>query len=197
METGAETLWAVILGAVLATVGGFAATQMEAFFRRRDRERGAARLFGEILSVLELITRLANEARERGDPYGPFTMRLLRAVRRETEVYDRNREALYDLRDANLRAQIHALLVRVTLALDGVFDASSQIALTQSAAGALGPDDPARTELMIRLGALVEERQAAFDYAIETVGQTGPIISVLRPLAKQTFDAYALVVRNP
>jgi hypothetical protein len=193
---GAEALWAVILGAVLATVGGFAATQAEAVFRRRERERGAARLFGEILSVLELITGLANKARARGDPYGPFTMRLLRAVRRETEVYDRNRESLYDLRDASLRARIHTLMVRMAVALEGVFDATSQIALAQGAAGALQADDPARVEAMLRLDILVEERQAAFDFAVESAGQTGPVISALRPLAKQTFDAHALVVRD-
>jgi len=193
---GAETLWAVILGAVLATGGGFAATQLEAFFRRRERERGAARLFGEILSVLELIARLADEARARGDPYGPLTMRLLRAVRRETEVYDRNRESLYDLRDANLRARIHALMVRMTVALEGVFDATSQIALAQGAASVFHPDDPMRAEAMLRLDILVEERQAAFDFAVESAGQTGPVISALRPLAKQTFDAHALVVRD-
>jgi hypothetical protein len=34
-----ETLWAVVVGAVLATVGGFAATQLEQFFRRRERRR--------------------------------------------------------------------------------------------------------------------------------------------------------------
>jgi hypothetical protein len=193
---GAETLWAVILGAILATVGGFGATQLEGFFRRRQRERGAARLFGEILSVLEVITVLANEARERGDPYGPLTMRLLRAVRRETEVYDRNRESLYDLRDANVRAQIHALMVRVTLALEGVFDATSQIISAQAAASAFAEDDPVKTEAILRIDALLEERQAAFDFAMETVGQTEPIISALRPLAKQSFDAHASVVRS-
>jgi hypothetical protein len=100
--TGEATLWAVIVGAILATVGGFAATQLEAHFRRRERERSAALLFGEVLSVIEIITVLTNETREHGDPFGPVTSRMLRAVRRETEVYERNRESLYDLRTISM-----------------------------------------------------------------------------------------------
>ncbi|HLY79453.1 MAG TPA: hypothetical protein VKQ70_08780, partial [Caulobacteraceae bacterium] len=77
-SAGDETLWAVILGAVLATIGGFLSTSYEASFRRREREHGAALLFGEILSVLELIIGMTRDARGRGTPYGTWTMRLLR-----------------------------------------------------------------------------------------------------------------------
>jgi hypothetical protein len=196
-SSGQETLWAVVIGAVLATLGGFVATQLEAFMRRRERERGAALLFGEILSVLELMTVMANEARGRGEPYGPFTMRLVRAVQREIETYDRNREALYDLRDAKVRGQIHALMVRVTLALEGVTDTSSRIALAETAAAALGPDHPARAEAMTRLETLLNVRETAFDFAVETAGRSPPIIAALRPLAKQDFGIYASVVRGP
>ena len=165
--------------------------------RRRERERAAALLFGEILSVLELITVMANEARGRGEPYGPLTMRLLRAVRREIETYDRNREALYDLRDAKVRGQIHALMVRVTLALEGVADATAQIALAEAGAAAPGLDGPARAEAMGRLEALLENREGAFDFAVEAVSRVPPIVAVLQPLAKQTFGVYASVVRGP
>ena len=130
-----ETLWSVVIGALLATVGGFAATQMEGILRRRERERSAALLFGEILTALELVVRIANESRGRGDPYGPFTMRLLRAVRRETDTYDRNREQLYDLPDARVRALIHALMVRVTLTLEGVFETTEEIVAAEAANG--------------------------------------------------------------
>ncbi len=192
-----ETLWAVVVGAVLATVGGFAATQLEGFFRRRERERSAALLFGEILSVIELIIALASDSRERGDPYGPLTMRLMRAVRREADAYDRNREALYDLRDAKVRAQIHALMVRITLTLEGVFDVTAEIALVETAAAALDGADPARADLVRRRGTLLETRQAAFDFMTETVAETKPIISRLQPLAKDSFEAYASVVERP
>ncbi|HEX4199509.1 MAG TPA: hypothetical protein VHZ26_18885 [Caulobacteraceae bacterium] len=197
MTADTETLWAVIVGAVLATVGGFAATQLEGFLRRRQRERSAALLFGEILSVIELITALADHSRGQGDPYGSFTMRLMRAVRRETDAYDRNRESLYDLRDAKLRAQIHALMVRITLTLEGVFDATEQIGMTETALKALDAGDPAVGELTERLQVLEEARASAFDFVVETTAETKPIIEVLKPLAKETFEAYATVVQRP
>ena len=197
MAADTDTLWAVVIGAVLATVGGFAATQLEGFIRRRESERAAALLFGEILSVIELITELADASRRQGDPYGPFTMRLLRAVRRETDAYDRNRESLYDLRDAKLRALIHALMVRITLTLEGVFDGADEIAQTQKSFEDLSAEDPARAELAQRIEGLIETRQGAFDFLVETVAEIKPIIAVLRPLARESFDAYATVVERP
>lgn len=196
MSESAVTLLAVIVGAVLATVGGFAATRLDELVRRRERERAAARLFGEILSVLALLTRIADEARGRGEPFGPLTLRLLRAVRREAEVYDRNRESLYDLRDVRLRARIHTVLVRVTLGLEGVFDSTADLASAEVFAAGLAADDPIATEAVARVAALIDSRHAAFEWILQSVGLTGPIITALQPLARQTFDAHASVVES-
>jgi hypothetical protein len=195
--TGEATLWAVIVGAVLATVGGFAATQLEALFRRRERERSAALLFGEVLSVIEIITELTNEARGRGDPFGPVTSRMLRGIRRETEVYERNRESLYDLHDGKIRARIHTVMVRLTLTLEGVLDATSQIALAENAARGLSQDDPLTAQTMAQVSGLIEVRQAAFDYLMQTAAQIPDIVSVLRRLAKEPIGEHADVARSP
>lgn len=197
LQTGDETLLAVILGAVLATVSGFCATQLEAHLRRRERERGAALLFGEILSVLELFTVMANDARGRGEPYGPFTLRLLRAVQREIEIYDRNREALYDLRDAKVRGQIHALMVRISLSLEGVAEITTHIAAAETAIRGLHAEHPDRDAALARLEEMISNRDGAFEFALETAGRAAPILTVLRPLAKQDFGVYAQVIRNP
>ena len=196
MGGGADTIWGVVIGAVLATVGGFAATQMEAVLRRRERERSAALLFGEILAALDLVTRITDETRGRGDPYGRLTMGLLRAVRRETDTYERNREQLYDLRNPKVRAQIHGLMVRITIALEGIGDATAQIASVQAAANALDRDDPVRQELEGQMAALAEGRQGAFNFMMETAGQIKPIVEVLRPLARQIFDEHEAVLRG-
>jgi hypothetical protein len=190
-----DTLAAVIIGAVLATLGGFAATQVEGRLRRRERERSAALLFGEVLSVIELLTTLANEARGRGEPYGGFTMRMTRALRRETEVYDRNRESLYDLRDATARARIHSLMARLTLSLDGVFDLTEEIALAESALGAMAADDPSGAEASARLEALREQRGLSFDFAVETAREIKPVVAELEKLARQSFETYASNIR--
>lgn len=193
---GADTLWGVLLGALVATLGGFLATQVENLLRRRERERSAALLFGEILAALELTIRIADESRGRGDPYGPFTMRLLRAVRREAETYDRNREHLYDLREARTRAQIHGLMVRLTLALEGIHDSVSQIASLQAAASGLHPDDPAQGDLAKQVEAMTDSRHLTFGFMVEAAAQIRPIIGVLRPLSKEAFDEHEAVLRG-
>jgi hypothetical protein len=190
-----ETLGAVIVGAVLATLGGFAATQLEAHLRRRERERSAALLFGEVLSVLELMTTLADQARGRGDPYGAFTMRMTRGLKREIEVYDRNRESLLDLRNTAVRAKIHSLAARLTLTLEGVFDLTDEIALAEATLAAMEPDHPGRPAAEERLAALQEQRASAFDFVVETAGDIKPVIALLEPLARQSFETYASTIR--
>ena len=87
-EAGARIDWP---GALLATVSGIAANQLEAFFRRRERERAAALLFGEVLSTLRVILEGAERTRHVGVAYGPVTRRMLHAARREIDIYERNR----------------------------------------------------------------------------------------------------------
>lgn len=191
LSTGDETLWAVILGAILATIGGFVSTTFEATYRRHERERGAALLFGEILSVLELLVAMSGRARGRGDPYGSFTMRLLRAVRREADAYERNREQLHDLRDVRIRAQIHTVMVRVMLGLEGVFDATERINLESIAIRQADLDPTSRSEIEARLAAAIAERDITFEALVDGAEAVAPIVAVLRPLAKQDFRVYA------
>jgi len=118
----ADTLAAVVLGASLATVSGVIANQFESFFRRRERERSAALLFGEIFSTLRVILEGASAIRSVGPRYGPVTRRMLHAARREIDIYERNREAHVDLREAELRSDTHNLALRISLPLDGLLD---------------------------------------------------------------------------
>lgn len=168
-----DTLTAVVVGAVLATLSGVLATQLEAFFMRRRRQRDAALLFGEILSALSVILVVAAEARGHGDPYGPITLRTLRAGRREIDVYDRNREALYDLRDGALRIEIHSLIVRMTMPLDGILDAAAAVS------------EPVRAV-----------RDQSFDFLIDVAGQIPAIVAHLGLLARHSFDGYESAVRG-
>ena len=193
---GQETLLAVVLGAILATVGGLVATQLEGFMRRRERQRSAALLFGELLSVLGLLADLADDTRQRGDPYGPVTMRLISAARRECDIYDRNRESLYDLRDASIRAKIHTVMVQMSLTLDGVVEASGQINQLEDAIAVLAKDDPRCEGLSRRRDELIRQRQAGFDFALETAATGRPIIAMLSPIAKYSFDAHEAMARS-
>ncbi len=197
LQSSDTTLWAVVLGAVLATFSGFIANQLEASLRRRERERAAALLFGEILSVLELLTGLAHDSRGRGEPYGPFTMRLLRALGREVDTYERYRDTLYDLRDSKLRGQIHALMVRITVSLESITESTAMIAQAESDIRALHAEHPERPDMLARLQTLHDAREGSFEFVVETIGRTAPVITQLRPLAKQDFGVYASMIRNP
>lgn len=188
-----DTLWAVILGAVLATLGGFVATLMEHAMSRRARERNAALLFGEVLSTFKIILEVAGESRSVGDPYGPVTMRLLRSARREIDIYERNRERLFDLVDGALRARIHSNMVRLAMALEGVFDASRELGELEArlSTGSILEEAAAnrRTELE-------ERRNSGFDFVIEGGAQLAPIIAALEPAARQSFQGLAAIARG-
>ena len=167
----ADTLAAVVLGALLATVSGVIANLFEARVRRRERERSAALLFGEVLSTLRVMLEGADAVRRRGDPYGPVTRRMLHAARRELDIYDRNREALMDLQDARLRADLHRLAVRLAMPVDGILDTL--------AVGGVGD----------------EVRDRSFDFLIDTLGDLAPIVERLARVAGASFAHYDAMPR--
>jgi hypothetical protein len=183
--THADTLLAVVVGAVLATLSGIAATQLEVYLKRRERERDAALLFGELLSTLRILLDNAIESRGRGDPYGAITLRMLRACRREIDLYDRNRQALYELRDAVLRVRIHSFMVRAAMPLDGVLDASDELAPVAEVV------DPGP-----RLSALRVARDLGFDFLAESAKEIPTLVSALAAPAHHAFDAYDEVVQG-
>jgi hypothetical protein len=167
---GPDTLAAVVIGAALATLGGVLAGQIEHHLIRREREQNAGLLFGEILAALSMIMRLADEARGRGERYGQVTMRILKAAHRETLIYDRNRELLFAVRDATLRAKTHILLLQMSLTLDAVFEAS---ATTQGSAAE-------RTEAL----------DPPFEFLLELCRDIPTLLVKYRRIAKYAFDAH-------
>ncbi|MBS0383917.1 MAG: hypothetical protein JSS00_01045 [Proteobacteria bacterium] len=196
IQPDTETLLAVVLGAALATAGGFSERQFERLVQRREKERSAALLFGELLNAMRLIVTLAGEARGRGDPYGPITLRFVRGARREVEIYDRNRETLLDLRDPNVRARISVLVARLSFSLDGVLDAHGEIAAAEPNLRTLPADDPSRAEIEAHLAMCKESRRTAFDFALESSREITPLLEQLAPLARQNFGIAEAVVRE-
>jgi hypothetical protein len=186
LTSGQETLLGVAVGAILASLGGLLAGQFEHHLRRREREQSAALLFGEILAALKLILRLANEARGRGDPYGPITLRILKAAHRETLIYDRNRETLFDLRDAALRARTHLLLLQLGLTMDSVFEADQLI-------NDIGDQAQLSETVQARLNAAMENRHGSFNFLMELHGAIPALIPQYEKLARQPFDVHDVI----
>ncbi len=183
-----DTVWAVVLGAFLATIGGFIATQLEWYFERRRRARNAALFFGEVLTTLLILLENAAATKGRGDPYGPITTRMLRSARREIDLYDRNRESLYDLRDVEVRARIHTLVIRLHMPLDGIDDTSHEIMLTQNLLKTAPAGSAEHEELTARFERLSQIREAAYEFVMESMAQIPEIVKGLEPLARQSFS---------
>jgi hypothetical protein len=190
-----STLWAIFLGAILATLGGFGATQIEWYLESRRRERNAALFFAEFLTTLRILLDMTSDTRKIGDPYGPVTMRMLRSSRREIDLYDRNREMLFDLKDANIRARIHTLVLRIGMICDGVFDTTNELQTVDARLQESRAEAERRT-LEERMVFLKERRAGGFDFLIETSQSMKPIVVELEPLAKQSFEGHDALVRN-
>ena len=181
------TFWQVILGAFLATAGGLVANQLEWRAHTRRRERNAARFFGEVLSSFATILKRADETKKVGDPYGPITLRLLRSARREIDIYERNRENLLDLRDADLRARIHGLTIRLSLPIDGIFDVSQEIGSLEALLRSRNLDERDREEFGARVAEMKERREAGYEFVLETAAEIGNVVAALAPLAGHGF----------
>jgi len=122
-----DTLLAVVVGAMLATLGALFAELIQDRMNRRRRERDAARFFGEIISSIDRLVMLAIESQKFGDPWGPVTRRMFKAALHEAELYERNRERLFDIRDIDVRKAVHAHFLNKMFPLEMVVETSDEI----------------------------------------------------------------------
>ena len=180
-----DTLVAVVLGALLATLGGFIAARFETVIQRRDRERDAALLLGEIVFTFGMILKMAQESRAIGDPYGSVTVRMLYGAQRECEAYDRNRERLADLTDAPLRIKLHTQMITLSMSLQGVLDATERLAALPAARA----DSPAAQSLRTN-------RDNSFDFLGQTAGSLDSLVARLGVIARTSFADHERVVRS-
>jgi hypothetical protein len=179
-----DTLIAVVLGALLATLGGFLAGRFEAWLRRREREQEAALLLGEIIFTFTTILGMADDSRKIGDPFGRITLQMLAGARREVDAYERHRDRLPDLRDPKLRIGVHKLMITLTMTLDGILQTSASLAdVPQTKAGRATAE------------ALMASREGGFDFIIQTIPAVQPLVKQLGRIARVSFDGHAAVVR--
>lgn len=177
----ASTLGGVVLGAVVATLGAFAASSWERRIYRREREADAALVFGELLRAIELQVALLRATHARGDPFGAITIRMARGVRREIEIYDRNRERLFLIRDAALRPRASTIMARLTFALDRVLDNTEAIERAPSEAQA----------------ELAAGREQAFGFLVETAEELPRLVERFGALANTPLADYDLEMAAP
>ena len=192
-----DTIWAIVAGAVLATTGGLIATQLEHRFDTKRRERESALFFGEIMTMVRMTAEAAERARGIGDPFGPVTMRLLRMVRRELDVYDRNRERLFELKDPIMRAHIHRTLLRTMMGVEGTIEAATEAAELEDEILS-SPDMPRqRLEVLTRrMEDQKERRNLSFDFLNEMSQSAVDLARKLEPIARVDFDTLLKAARE-
>lgn len=192
-----DTLTAVVAGAVLATAGGFIGTQIEHRVDTRRRERQAALFFGEIMSLLSVSVGAAKRAYGIGDPFGPVTMRILRTIRRELDIYDRNRERLFELSDPALRARIHTILLRTTMGVEGALESATEAAEIQTEFQTTPDMTVTRREhLEAKLAQRLRLRDGGFEFLIEASEQAAKLAKELEPIARVDFEKLVEATRD-
>ena len=170
---------AILLGAFLASAGGFLVTWLLDHLERRRQERSIALVCLDLLTSLSVMIHLADNSRKRGDPYGPFTLRLVRGCLRDLDVYERNRERIADIADPNIRAEIYQCMTRLTLSLDSILSETDVIQKLDEALAA--PNEAKAAERDERAG----RREASFDFMLETLKvEAGALTARLRVIAK-------------
>ena len=178
---------AILLGAFLASAGGFLVTWLLDRMERQRQERSIALVCLDLLTSLSVMTQLAQRARSRGDPYGPYTLRLVRGCLRDVDVYERNRERIADISDPEVRAEIYQCMTRLTLSLDGVLSETEIIdRIDQSLLELRISGSPLRVDELTReRDERCGRRDSSFDFMLETTQELGePLAAKLRVIAK-------------
>jgi hypothetical protein len=186
MSSSVHTILSIVLGAMLASLGGFAAAQMNVWVDRARRAREAALLSGEVLAAVATLLRLAEEAAREGSVLDPIPFRFLRVARKEIGIYDRNRELLFSLADPALRARLHSLIVRLSIPLERLADDHARYAELR----AIGPAQSQQAD------AVRAEMDSAFSYLMDSRKVIPELLAVLRPLAHSKFDNYSRIGRD-
>ena len=183
-----DTLLAVVIGAMLATIGGLIGEHYEDIIERRRRQRDAARFFGEILGSIDTLIDRALHSQQFGDPWGPVTMRLFRTAMREAEVYDRNRERLFDIQEMDLRSRIHVHVISEIFPLEAIIEGSERIAsITEflEDGGAISPER--REKLEARLSVWSNSRRTGLEFVQNERKKTPELCTALEKLARISF----------
>ena len=183
-----DTLLAVIVGAVLATGGAMIAELVQDRLGQKRKERDAARFFGEILATVDSILDRAFASMEIGDRWGDVTVRLFRTALNEAAIYERNRERLFELRDMDLRRDIHVHFLTEMVPLVALNEDSREIAeIEKELKHAEGLSEMKRAILEEELHAKQQTRETALTTIRSEHAKTDAICQRLEPLAGVTF----------
>jgi hypothetical protein len=199
-STAGAQLVAMLMGAVLASGGGFFVAWVLDRMERKRQERSIALVCLDLLASIGVMTNLARAARSRGTPYGPLTMRLVRGCMRDLDVYERNRERIADISDPVLRAEIYQCMTRLVMSVDGVVsETESIVRVDEALASARADGEKHKVEsLTAERDERCTRRDNSFDFMMETAEQLGGSLArKLRAVAKaESQNMEAILAAN-
>lgn len=184
-----DTLIAVIVGAVLATLGALFAEIIQDRRTRKRSERDAARFFGDILTSIDAVLDFTFHTHTIGDKWGDVTVRLFKMARKEASVYERNRERLFEIQDMQLRARIHTHFLLEIFPMDAIIEDCDKIEQIQLILKANPSKSSAKAgHLREKLEMLKSDRQSGLDRLIVERSKTDAICKDLEKIAKIKFN---------
>ena len=183
-----DTLLAVILGAVLATGGALLAEIIQERLWRKRKERDAARFFGEVLTSIDALVDLALSSQKIGKPWGRVTQRFFQTALREAAIYERNRERLFEIRDMQLRFDVHAHFLRETVPITAVLEQTDAIEAAERQLADETLTGAARAALEADLAQEIRDRDLSLEAVIYRRERSSELITRLQTLAPVTFD---------
>jgi len=187
-----DTLLAVFIGAILATGGALLAEIIQERTNRKRRERDAARFFGDILMSIDQILDFAFHSQTIGDKWGRPSIRLFKTALKEAEVYERNRERLFDILDIGLRGRIHSHFLVETFPIEALIESCEDI--TAVAKILDGADKISKKEiekLNLRLTDLYEARESGLTALKREHAKTEALCEDIERIAKVKFSTVA------
>ncbi len=187
-----DTLLAVFIGAVLATGGALLAEIIQERTNRKRRERDAARFFGDILMSIDQILDFAFRSQDLGEKWGSITIRLFKTGLKEAEVYERNRERLFDISDMKLRGRIHSHFLTEIFPIEALIENCEEFTAIEHALGGDIKFSKKETEKSkARLLELQDAREAGLAALKSEHAKTDDLCKDMEKIAKVNFSALA------
>ena len=187
-----DTLIAVFIGAILATGGALVAEIIQERTNRKRRERDAARFFGDILMSIDQILDFAFRSQTIGDKWGRLSVRLFKTALREAEVYERNRERLFDILDMKLRGRIHVHFLIEIFPIESLIESSEEIeGIRQTLDGDVKLSKKDAEKLNVQLTELVNAREVGLAALKREHAKTEALCKDMEKMARVKFSAFA------
>ncbi|MEM6555120.1 MAG: hypothetical protein AAF642_04555 [Pseudomonadota bacterium] len=183
-----DTLLAVVIGALLATGGALVAELVQDRLGQKRRERDAARFFGEILASVDLILARAFRSLELGERWGDVSQRLFQTALDEAAIYERNRERLFEIRDMELRREIHVHFLTEIVPLTALIDNCKDISALEKELQVEGFSSTEHQRMLEHeLAELKDSRERTLDNIRDEHAETEAICKKLEPIAGVSF----------